>query len=298
MNAAAKTPDHGPTTASPIQTTWPETLSGKEWDARYPGMLDAVAIMGGAANVIMQLANRPVSYGVMESRVDSGNLFKHPIKRSRTTLTYLTVALMGTPEEKLAYRQAVNRSHAKVRSTADSPVQYNAFDPSLQLWVAAAIYWGYSDARSKLRGPLSPQQAAAFYQHARPIGTTLQVRDDMWPADLAAFDAYWQNGLKQLHLDDRSRAHLLAIVDLKFLHPVLRKTFGPFNRFVTTGFLPPEMREQMQLAWSHDQQDKFERLMRLIGRVNSAFPRSIRQLPFTLLLWDFRRRLKSGQSLV
>ena len=33
----------------------------------------------GAANVIMQLANPGVGYGVsMESKVDSGNLHKHP----------------------------------------------------------------------------------------------------------------------------------------------------------------------------------------------------------------------------
>ncbi|EUA37635.1 hypothetical protein I549_1037 [Mycobacterium avium subsp. avium 2285 (R)] len=40
-----------------------------------------VALLAGPANVIMQLANPGVGYGVMESRVESGRVDLHPIKR-------------------------------------------------------------------------------------------------------------------------------------------------------------------------------------------------------------------------
>ena len=40
----------------------------------------------------MQLARPGAGYGVMESRVESGRADRHPIKRARTTLTYLAVA--------------------------------------------------------------------------------------------------------------------------------------------------------------------------------------------------------------
>jgi uncharacterized protein (DUF2236 family) len=36
----------------------------------------------------MQLSWPEVGYGVMESKVDSGNAMKHPYKRARTTFTY------------------------------------------------------------------------------------------------------------------------------------------------------------------------------------------------------------------
>ena len=49
-----------------------------------------------------------------------------------------------TAEEKLAYRRAVNGAHAQVYSTDESPVEYNAFNPELQLWVAACLYWGFA----------------------------------------------------------------------------------------------------------------------------------------------------------
>ncbi|WP_328644938.1 oxygenase MpaB family protein [Amycolatopsis sp. NBC_00348] len=60
------------------------------------------------------------------SKVDSGNLFRHPAKRTRTALTYLAVATMGTDAERAAYRRGVNRAHAQVHSAPDSPVTYDA----------------------------------------------------------------------------------------------------------------------------------------------------------------------------
>jgi uncharacterized protein (DUF2236 family) len=35
----------------------------------------------------MQLALAPVGYGVLESKVESGQVTKHPLKRFRTTFT-------------------------------------------------------------------------------------------------------------------------------------------------------------------------------------------------------------------
>ena len=53
-----------------------------------------------AANVIMQLSAPPVGYGVLESPVDSGNVYKHPFKRARTTGTYLAAATIGTDNDR------------------------------------------------------------------------------------------------------------------------------------------------------------------------------------------------------
>ena len=63
---------------------------------RFDDGLMGIALLLGPANVIMQLARPGVGYGVMESRVESGRVDLHPIKRARTTFTYLAVALAGT----------------------------------------------------------------------------------------------------------------------------------------------------------------------------------------------------------
>jgi uncharacterized protein (DUF2236 family) len=95
------------------------STSGFRIDDQMPG---AAGMLGAAANVIMQLGNPGVGYGVVESTVDSGNVMFHPWKRLRTTISYLVVALFGTDDDIDRYRQAVNRSHVPVHSGPDSPV--------------------------------------------------------------------------------------------------------------------------------------------------------------------------------
>lgn len=80
-------------------------------EPRRRNMAGPGALLGGPANVIMQLSLAPVGRGVVESTVDSGRFDLHPRKRGRTTLTYLAVAMLGTDEEREAYRAATNTSH-------------------------------------------------------------------------------------------------------------------------------------------------------------------------------------------
>ncbi|MGW4483119.1 oxygenase MpaB family protein [Amycolatopsis sp. NPDC004368] len=254
-----------------------------------------VGLMAGGANVIMQLGWPQVGYGVLESRVESGNVFKHPLKRARTTGTYLAVAAFGTDEERKAYRRAVNGSHAQVRSTVDSPVRYNAFDPELQLWVAACLYKGLEDVHTAFFGGPAP---AGLYDEAVVLGTTLQVRPGMWPDDREAFAKYWAEGLARVHIDDRLRAYLTDIVELRFLPQPVPFVFGKFHRFVTTGFLPICFREHMNLSWTEQDQRRFDQLTRVVGRVVRRLPRGVQRFPYNAYLRDLRKRRRAGRPLV
>jgi uncharacterized protein (DUF2236 family) len=248
-------------------------------------------LLAGTANVIMQLARPAVGYGVLESTVESSQVTRHPLRRMRTTFTYLSVALAGTPAQRAVCRQAVNRCHASVRSSARSPVTYSALDPRLQLWVAACLYQGVSDVYARLHGPVDDLTAEAIYQESSRLGTTLQVSGDMWPADRAAFDRYWRAALAEIRIDPPVRAYLRQLMALEFLPRPVRLTFGPLNCFVTTGFLPPPFREQMQLRWSERDQRRFEFLMRTAAAVNRRAPAPVRQFPFNAYRQYLRMRL-------
>ncbi|GAB2642935.1 oxygenase MpaB family protein [Nocardia goodfellowii] len=258
----------------------------------------ATAFFGAAANVIMQLAQPPVGYGVVESTVDSGKVTLHPIKRLRTTVTYLSVAMLGDEEERAAYRDAVNRAHRAVRSTAASPVRYNAFDPTLQLWVAACLYWGARDMYERLHGPMDEQAADAFYYFAARLGTTLQMRPEMWPADRAAFDAYWTGQLARTRIDPPVRAYFDDLIDLKMLPLPARLPFARFHRWVVTGMLPPQLRAQMDMRWSAFDDQLLETLLHGIGAVSGRMPRTVRMFPVNAYLADFRLRRRLGLRLV
>ncbi|NEW50801.1 DUF2236 domain-containing protein [Nocardia cyriacigeorgica] len=258
----------------------------------------SAALFGAAANVIMQLSHPAVGYGVLESPVDSGKILLHPIKRTRTTLTYLAVAVLGSDEERKVYRDALNHSHRPVHSTRSSPVQYNAFDPRLQLWVAACLYWGGRDIHDRLHGPMDDATADAFYHHAARLGTTLQMPRQLWPADQAAFDRFWSENLATTSIDPPVRDMLDDIVDLRMFPPPVRVPLRRFHRFVTAGLLPPHLREQMGMDWSEQDERRLDRLMRAVGAVEARLPVAVKTFPVNVFLTDLRIRRRLGMRLV
>ncbi|TQS44722.1 oxygenase MpaB family protein [Cryptosporangium phraense] len=269
---------------------------GTEIDLR--AIVNGAGLLAAGANVIMQLARPGVGYGVAESRVESGRLFDHPIKRTRTTLSYLAVAMLGSPEDKAAYRAAVTVAHRQVFSTPDSPVRYSAMDPKLQLWVAACLYRGFEDVQTALGGAMTEAEAAEIYRRSHTLGTTLQVRESMWPRDREAFQRYWDAEMTHVHIDDTVREHLRHLVELSYLPRAVGAPLAAFNTFVTTGFLPPEFRDQMHLRWDARGQRRFDRLMRTIGTVSRRQPAALRTFPFNYLLWDVRQRIRKGRPLI
>lgn len=271
-------------------------MRDEEFDFRP--YIDGAAILGAAANVIMQLATPGVGYGVLESPVDSGKLTLHPVKRTRTTLTYLAVALLGSPGERTAYRKAVDTSHRQVRSNAQSPVRYNAFDRDLQLWVAACLYWGARDIRERMRGRPDSELEETLYRHSARLGTTLQVPRESWPANLAAFDRYWAENLAATRIDPPVRDMLNEIVDLKMFPRPVQLLGGRFNRWVTAGLLPPHLRAEMGMAWSTDDERRFGSLLRGLGRVSAKLPVPLRSFPVNAYLINFRIRRRFGMKLV
>src|SRR6201993_5205052 len=264
---------------------------------RIADLLNPAAMLLPAANVIMQLSLPGVGYGVLESPVDSGNVYKHPFKRARTTGTYLAAATIGTDADRALIRNAIDTVHAQVRSTERSPVSYNAFDPKLQLWVAACLYRYYIDQHEFLYGPLDEDSADAVYRDAKTLGTTLQVRDDMWPPDRAAFDEYWNRSLDDLRIDPPVREHLHGVATLAFLPAPLRMLAGRFNLFATAGFLPAEFRSQMRLPWTTGQQRRFEWLLTALRLADRVIPRRFWLLGFEMYLRDMRSRARRGRRI-
>ena len=270
--------------------------------ASFDDGLMGVALLAGPANVIMQLARPGVGYGVVESRVESGRADRHPIKRARTTFTYLAVATKGSPEQKAAFRRAVNRAHAQVYSTDESPVSYHAFDRDLQLWVGACLYKGAVDVYRLFVGEMDEETAERHYREGVPLGTTLQVPDDMWPKDRGAFDRYWQESLENVHIDDTVREYLWPLAAGRVrgvkLPARVQRGLDNFGLLITTGFLPQRFRNEMKLEWNAAKQRRFDRTIHVLRFINHLTPRFVRQFPFNVLLKDVDWRIKTGRPLV
>lgn len=283
---------------APLRRVEPPATPALTPETVEPYMDGIAAFLGGTANVIMQLSLRPVGRGVLESPVDSGKVTLHPVKRLRTTLTYIAVAMMGSDEERAAYREAVNRSHRPIRSGPQSPVKYNAFDPKLQLWVAGTIYWGIDDLYTRMHGPLDPATAEALYQYSARLGTTLQMRPEMWPADRAEFYPWWAENLAQHRIEPALRDYFDDLIDLRMMPLPIRFAFATLQRFIVTGLLPQHVRDEMRMTWTDRDQRRFDRLLRGISVVNTKLPKQARLFPLNIYLFDLRRRMRLGKPLV
>ena len=266
------------------------------------GGMMGVGLLAGAANVVMQLSRPGVGHGVVESRVESGRIDRHPIKRARTTFTYLAVAAQGTPQQQAAYRQAVNGAHAQVYSTEESPVSYNAFDPGLQMWVGACMYKGVTDIYKIFVGEFDDQAAEQLFEEGIALGTMLQVPREMWPADQAAFDRYWEESMAEVNIDDTVRDFLWPIAAGRVrgakLPASVQRRLDDFNLLITAGFLPQRFRDEMRLDWDDEKQRRFDRLMKRIRFVNDLLPGFLREFPFNWMLKDLAWRIRTGRPLV
>ncbi|KAF0846368.1 oxygenase MpaB family protein [Nocardia caishijiensis] len=275
----------------------PRCRYGTVDDFQIERFLDGIGAFAGAgANVIVQLANRPVGYGVVESTVESGRADVHPWKRLRTTLTYIAVAMLGTEADRDIYREAVGGVHRRVRSTPGASVKYNAFDPELQKWVAVCLCWGVLDIHERLYGPLDRDTKEVFVQYGARFGTGLQMRPDMWPADLDEFERYFDAGLATMRIDDVVAEYLRKLIGLR--NVPRPRWLANFHRFAVIGLLPAPMRAQLYLPWTDAQERRHRLLFRCIGVVYGRLPARARLFPYTTVLWDMRRRHRLGRPLV
>lgn len=260
--------------------------------------LSGIGMAAAGANVIMQLSMLPVGHGVARSRVDSGRVDRHPIKRARTTLSYLAIALLGTDEERGAMRREVDRQHRQVRSLPGDEVAYNAFDTDLQLWVAACLYKGIEDIDRVAGIRRTDEEAERLYRYSARLGTTLQVRPEQWPADRAAFQEWWDARADQIEMDDLTRRYLQGIARAEFLGRPWSTLFGPLSQLQAVGFLPERFREELGLPWTARHQRAFDAMMATWAAVDRRLPSAIRRFPFNAYLWDARRRIRRGSPIV
>ena len=114
--------------------------------------------------------------------------------------------MLGTEEERAELRRQIDRVHAKVRSAPDDAVAYNAFDPELQLWVAACLYKGIEDVH-RLFGSVRRAGARRRRSTRTPSGSAPRCRSPRrcGRRDRAAFEAYWKQELARIEMDDVTR---------------------------------------------------------------------------------------------
>ena len=256
------------------------------------------AQLAGQANVILQLSWPGVGYGVMNSRVHDGSAMRHPVKRARTTFTYLAVAMLGTDEERAAYRQRRHRAARPGvlpgRRAGDLPGDGPA---------SADLGRGLS----LLRDPRRHREAARPAPRGRgrrPLRALRPLRHH--PPDAGRRLARRPRRVRRLLGGVARRgAHRPAGARLPAAAHPAREPPAPA---AATRAAQPLRHDRLPAAGlprgdgalvGRDAAGQVRpRSMRRAGRVDRALPTSLRIFPFNALLGDLRRRIRRHRPLV
>ncbi len=250
---------------------------------------EQMLMLGAGSTVMYQLAMKGVGLGVAEH----STTMKRPVDRLRTTLTYVFVMSLGTEEEKKAVSRMVNKMHSTVRS----PGRYSAYDPELQLWVAATLAKNGEWLFEKVFNPMDEATKERVYRESWIFGTALQVTPEMWPQDRAAFDAYWEESLEKLEPDPIVQRYANQLLDVRSAPWVMRPAL-PLQSLMTRGNLDARTREILGLSWSQRDQRRYDAFWKVFVPVYRLVPRPLRQLHAQLVMRDMRRRMRKGKRVI
>jgi len=229
-----------------------------------------VLLLGGGRALLMQLAHPKVALGVDEH----SDFRKQPIRRLRRTIRMTMAIVFGDRETALGAARAVNQVHAGVRGRG-----YRALDPDLLLWVHATLADTSLVTYETFVQRLSAREREEFYQEFKLMGELLGIPAARFPATLPDFAVYLHEMMSSGPVRVDRRAHELA---RQVLRPGLRLLPGPVMvplEIITTGLLPPTLREQYGLAWGPPQQRVFRLMVRTLPRIISLTPPRIRVWP-------------------
>lgn len=268
--------DHAPVPAQEPELTLADLLY-------EPGLM-----LGSGSAVMYQLALWGVGKGVAEH----SNTMQRPIDRLRTTLSYVYVMGLGTDEERDAIARMVNRAHVPVKGEG-----YTAFDPELQLWVAATLAETAKQMYEKIFGSIDEVTQEHLYREGQVYGNVLQVKPEMWPATRAEFDVYWERMQGEFRADPQIQRYARALLSTKdakwFVKPL-----SPVISLVTRGNLSQQAREALGLAWSEREQERYDLLWRVVRVVYPWVPRWVRKLPAKIAMRDIRWRMRTGRRVI
>lgn len=237
---------------------------------------DGVLVLGGAAAILLQLADPVVARGVAQH----SSFASAPLRRLRHTLSYVYAVGLGPDELARLAAGMVDRRHRGIPG---------AMDADHQLWVAATLYEVGRELHEQLCGPPAPELADRIYRASERLGTMLQLPPGTWPASRADFADYWRNAVASLTVGDEARTTARELLHSRAI-PWWTRPAMPLVRVLTSGLLPRSVREAYGLP--HDPR-RYAAAIVLVRVLRGVTPRRLRELPSRRLLAGLR---ENGQS--
>lgn len=209
---------------------------------------EAMLLLGaGPRALLLQIAHPAVAAGVN----DHSDFRSDPWRRLRGTLRSYLAIVYGSATTARAEIRRLNTLHRGIVGPG-----YAARDPVLSLWVHATLIESTLAVSDAWLEPLDRTRRATFYAETRPIGRAFGVPEALLPADLEAFEAYWDGMLdpaSPVRVGPLAR-DLAQVILRPPLPGALARLPVPtalydWTLWPSVGLLPPAIRDAYGLPW-------------------------------------------------
>lgn len=270
---------------------------------------EGILLTGGAVAILLQAA----AHGMARTASKTGaggkvkTLAEQLYQSIHLTAVYLYGLTFGTRQQQ---KQILDRIYASQQQQQQQQQQQRRIshvarngishlspypqDPKLRLWIAATLYATGTEVYQRIVDELSFKEAEqAFNEFTVLLNLTLNIPKGLWPANRAAFWAYWDDHVEKLDVDTRARP---VVHDLKKLRnvPSWVKMSMPFMKNITPEMLPLHVREQYGFHSSSTSRFRYKFSMSIGRAIYPVLPRAIRSIPKRRVMREVEEMLRQS----
>jgi len=239
---------------------------------------ERLVLFGWGRAILLQLAHPLVAAGVFEhsgfrsTPLEAARRLSHTVGAMLSLTFGDEVRRERTLDAIRAIHRRVNGTLAESTGVLPAGTRYSAEDPALVLWVHATLIESVLLAHEQLVGPLPQPEHDAYCVEALPIAVALGARPEEIPRTLADVRAYLDRMYASgtIVVGTQARALASAVLSPAGAWPAAPATW--INRAITTGLLPPFLREQYGLPWSPSRARTFSRLTTTLRTARRVAP--------------------------
>lgn len=238
---------------------------------------EMVVLLGWGRAILLQFAHPLVAAGVADySRFHTAR--GGYLTRARRTVGAMLSLTFGPPDEAACVLDRINGIHAHVHGALREPVgrfpagtPYTATDPELLAWVHATLLDSILIAYETFVGPLTAEEKNQYCVEASAMTTRLGVPARRLPMTAAALDAEM---LAMYASGDLCVGPAARELSAALLAPPIGLASPAFSlvRVLTTGLLPPDVRQAYGFDWTAARDRQWHRLARLVRGLRGVLP--------------------------
>ena len=232
-----------------------------------------VAILGGGAALLLEIAHPLVAAGVAEY----SDFYRDPFGRLQRTLKLVRSIVFGSCAEAMNAATSLDRSHQHIRGTLQESLgcfpqgsTYHGRDPELVRWIWATLAYAALAVYENFVASLHSEERNRYFAEHSVLARALGVPTALCLPDDAVFRHYFYQQVDEV-LVVGSQAEQIA----KFLlNPATgADPTGGRGILVTSALLPPALREAFGLPWGEREQRRFASLQAGVIKLRGLAPK-------------------------